>query len=120
MTTQTISSSETRLEKLNQVFETFKADFANSLFHTMLWEIFVNQYDRLLDGDHAFVVNVTPDGNLLGIATRNEHGYIPTVCYTMEPRYDRANDVVDKLNEAVFGLSVREAAMIVMSSMRGV
>ena len=70
-------------------------------------------------GNRAFTAVISGDGFILGLADRNERGYLniePDITY---PNYDVAEQEAQRRNEAM-GINPYEAIRIVASSMKGV
>lgn len=98
----------------------FDDNFQNSSpsFGNLLWQLIVNEAwaDK---NTHCFVSNYDKNGLVLGIAEKNENGYHNThVYFNSDITNDKAEDILDQLNEQMFGLLPRASCEIVLSSMR--
>lgn len=87
-------------------------------FGNLLWQLIVNEAwkDRNI---HCFVPNYDENGLVLGIAEHNESGYYNSHVYFNDTiTHNQASDIVDQLNEKMFGLLPRASGEIILSSMR--
>lgn len=86
-------------------------------FHNLLWQVIVNE--RFADQTVAFTAVLRNGRTEIGIAEKDEYGYIPTsVGFNDGIDYKTANDICYDLNEAIFGLNHKASSIIVMTSMR--
>lgn len=107
----------THTEKIHQAYDTYKEKFSGSL-HNVLWQVLVN--DCIESKVACFTSNYDGKGGaVLGIATANEYGYIPTAVYfkTGTP-YNEIRAILKELNKIVFDLDDDACSRIVASSMR--
>lgn len=86
-------------------------------------EYIASNYDDLLNNDQALVTCINNEatnhkGYLLGIATRNERGYMPTLYILNEHNYDVANKWVEEANDIIFDRDKKETMKIILSSLR--
>lgn len=102
----TNTRKDPKLEKLSKIYEDLKEHFVGE-FHDVLWQVIVARDNEFIHC--CFTVVVRQEGNAIGIATRGLKGYIPTMAYFNEKRYDKAQLILDKLNEAVFSMDKRAA-----------
>ena len=109
MTTKT---QDTTLDDLNEIYADLRVYFKDG-FHNLLWQVMVNRAVSRDTGHHSFVALSCGE---VGLATKDERGYRPTTCSTVK---DYDPESVALLNNAVFGITDREALNIVASSMRG-
>jgi hypothetical protein len=86
------------------------------LYHNLLWKLLV---DGVRDENprKSALTLLAADGNAIGIADEDKSGYTPTGCWVKVP-YDEAMEIVNDLNQKIFGLEPVEAFKIVLSSMR--
>lgn len=113
--------SSITVDALQQIYEQYKDNFESG-FHNVLWQLMINGDENgwaelMARGDVAFTALAAD--NALGIASRNQRGYTPTMCHFRAPQYSINRELVDRLNRDVFGIEPREAFNIVSSSMRG-
>jgi hypothetical protein len=85
-------------------------------------EYLTEQYKNVLNDNQALVCCINNEatknlGYLLGVATQNEKGYIPTFIILETHNYELANTWVQKANEMIFDRDPKESAKIVFSSM---
>ena len=108
--------TEKSTDKTNRLFDKYKDKFEGA-FHNLLWKLLVDE--TRLGKMSAFTTNYTGNGLTVGIADHGSMGYTPTgVYFKEEVTHDQAEEVIDDLNDEVFGLSDRTAAEIVLSTMR--
>lgn len=101
---------------IHHLYEKYKDKFDGSL-HNILWQIIVNE--RFKGEKACFVSNYSHRGLDLGIATKNENGYIfGGCCFKENIKHDEAEEIVDYLNSEVFALSDKEAMEIKLTTMR--
>lgn len=100
------------LERYGEHFE-----FQSPSFGNLLWQLIINE--RWKDKKPHCFVAVYNDGLVLGIAEHGETGYYNTrVHFVKGIDHNKAEDILEKLNEEMFGLLLRAQAEIVLSSMR--
>lgn len=103
---------------VDAIYNTNKEAFEDSTpsFHNLLWQILIND---IFKGKRIAFSPVLRDGKWeIGIATEGEKGYTPTGIVFKNQGRDQAIWVCEDLNLEVFDLSIKEAMLIVASSMR--
>lgn len=104
-------------DKLNVIYEANRRFFRNTLpgLHDRLWKIMVNE--QFKDKEAAFITHISSGQYELGIAIKNEPGFIPTGLIFNEMDYNDAEAVTMNLNEFVFELTPKNMLIIQLSSM---
>jgi len=100
-----------QIEKLTTVYNQLESRVAGSL-HNTLWQIMIN--DSLKGAQAAFAD--VPGQNCIAIAL-GEGGYIPANFEVGDPQ--EVDNVLERLNREVFGLTPEGAEMILCKSMWG-
>jgi hypothetical protein len=108
------------INKLNYVNDSYKDCFTNSLpsFHGVLWNLLIEEVHK--EKEKAFTINISSGvGYQLGLAIKNEKGYIPLGVYFNRKEYrdyKKASEILEKINKQVFNLDINKSAEIVFSS----
>ncbi len=103
------------LDKFNTIFEKYEDKFEGA-FHDLLWKLIVNKIHK--EKPRALTTVVQSGYTELGLALKNEPGYIPTGAFKGH-NYNECTAITKALNKEVLGLSREDAAMIIITSMRG-
>jgi hypothetical protein len=98
-----------QIEKLTTVYDQLNSRVAGSL-HNTLWQIMVN---NSLDGAEAAFADV-PGQDCIAIAL-GEGGFIPANFEIVDPH--EADNVLERLNREVFGLTPEGAESVLIKSM---
>jgi hypothetical protein len=96
------------IDRLNEIFEKHEAVTSGS-FHNCLWQIMIN---HSLGNEEAAFERLQCDDQV--IIAFGSGGYIPA-CFDIEPGV--CDEVLDDLNEQVFGLTHEGALRVVFKSM---
>jgi predicted transcriptional regulator len=99
------------------LFGEFGDNFQNASpsFGNLLWQLIINEAWKN-NNAHCFVSNYDKHGLVLGIAEKDEQGYHNThVYFNSNINHDRAEELIDQLNEQMFGLLPRATGEIVLS-----
>ena len=106
----------------NHIVDTYGEHFEKNCtpsFINLIWQVAVNNAwaERKV---HCFSVVLSKGGGYeIGIAEDDELGYsVTSVQFDKQLSYDTANDITDKINEDLFGLTPIACMEIVMKSMR--
>ena len=110
----TNTRKDPKLEKLGKIYNELKDNFVGE-FHDLLWQVIVARDDEFKNC--CFTVIAGNLGNSVGVATHGTKGYIPTLAYFNEKRYDKAHEILSKLNESVFNLDRRDAIELICTTL---
>lgn len=98
-----------QMEKLNELYEKHKGSISGQ-FHNCLWQVMVN--NSLQNADAAFLQQCSQECVSIALG---EGGYITTM-FKIEDK-DREDEIIDDLNEQVFGVTHEGAWNVVVRSM---
>lgn len=103
-------------EKVNQLYEQFN-ELTTGMLHNSLWQLIVNQPERK-NAAFVFIHGKGSHGNV-GIVDAGMTGYTPaTFSIKTEVSEDQREQMLDKLNEEVFGITPKRAFELELQSYR--
>lgn len=111
---------KTGSELYESLLDEFQDNFKKSSpsFGNLLWQLIINQawQDNNI---HCFVPVYDNNGLVLGIAENNVAGYFNThVYFNKEFTFDKASNLLEILNEQIFGLQKLATGNVILSSMK--